>query len=420
MMDNRLLSIFFFFLPFNFALTLNVGFPLKISEIVIFVYGFLLLLRPKIRIIDRRSLLFFSINVFVFLSLVSVGINLYYEYNYPLNSFISRFGYKFDSVLKYFYVLLSYFAFIITTNAYSANQNRYYKNLMKGTLLASAYCWYLFVGSFLGIDLLFLPGMEEYPQSLNFNGREIIRCGTMKEGNYMGLFLFFSAVIAMYKKDERLGLLFFATTLTTLSTMGIGCSFIFLLIFYVRKYYSKYHFLTLAKYLSFLTVLGIVLLSFEEIRFVLLNKITADTDAVHSDNTALSKADRMNSFIAAVNLGIDNPVWGVGLSNYALHYVEYYPDPYMYEPGFKNIINNIYAEVFAENGALCLAFFLLFLLCLFRRTDYDKSYTLRIAFCLNLVYFLTFPSFTMLYVWAFWGFIASLKYNNEQSAAAIN
>jgi hypothetical protein len=354
----------------------------------------------------------------VALAFVSCIVNLFWVYPYSLNDYVSRFGYKFDSLMKFFYLLLSYFAFILSVNAFSANNEKCTRNLINGSLLAAGYCWYLFFSGLISLDPILLPGMDDDPQMMSLSDKGFIRCGTMKEGNYMGMFLFLVAVIVTYKKKYKQAIFLFVTTITTFSTIAIGCSFLFSVAYIFKKYVAVSNYRQLFKYsLALALFLGLIL-SVEEFRFVLLEKVLVDSRDIDRTNAALSKADRLNSVDAALEIGSDNPYFGVGLSNYALHYLEYYPDMLFYRVGFKNIINNVYAEVFAELGLIAFFLYSIILFYLYMYTKYDKTGAITIGYCLSLVYFSTFPSFTILYIWVFWGFIASLKYKNEQEETA--
>ncbi|MBD3843533.1 MAG: hypothetical protein IE909_16960 [Campylobacterales bacterium] len=110
-------------------------------------------------------------------------------------------------------------------------------------------------------------------------------------------------------------------------------------------------------------------------------------------------------------MGLDNPILGIGLSNFALHYKHYNEirgvgfEAY----NFKVIPNNVYAEIFSELGLIGFFIFIVFIYTLYKKTLYDKSHILRFGFIGSLVYFFAFSSFTILFIWVFFGLISSLK-----------
>src|SRR5205823_7781395 len=110
------------------------------------------------------------------------------------------------------------------------------KWLFWGAFAASCYAWYLMLSSSFHIPYLLLPGMDNPPQRLNLSWGNIVRCGTFKEGNYMGLFLFICGILARYDNRNKLGNFFFATIITTFSTVCIFCVVIY---FVFNSLYSK-------------------------------------------------------------------------------------------------------------------------------------------------------------------------------------
>jgi O-antigen ligase len=115
-------------------------------------------------------------------------------------------------------------------------------------------------------------------------------------------------------------------------------------------------------------------------------------------------------------MGIDNPVFGIGLSNFALHY-KYYNE--IYGSGFKNydskvIQNNVYAEIFSELGLIGLFLFGLFIYSLYLESKHDKSKVLTFGLLGCFFYFMAFPTFTILFMWVFFGLIHSLPKDNYE------
>jgi hypothetical protein len=408
--DNFIIAIFFLFIPFTYALTVNLGFPLKISEVSLFVLFSFILYSSRFKIYTLQQQAFLVISLFVLITGISVLVNLLWVYPYQLNKFVSRFGYKFDSMMKYGYLLLAYFAFIVSTNAFSINQPKYIRFFIWGALLASFYSWYLFMTSLLGLPYILLPGMQGDIQVANLSFGTVIRCGTFKEGNFMGLFLLVAAIFSFYTHRTKTAYFFLTTILTTMSSMAMICGTIFLFLFYFNKFFTKRNLYKLFISAIVVTILFSVLLQNKDFNYLVTSKLFGNTSRI--TNTAeFSKADRINSIITAFKIGINNPVFGVGLSNYALHQKEYNVDARFFNENLKSIPNNIYLEIFCEIGLTGLLLFVYFLYLMYNLTAYDPSKIIKYGFLSTLVYFIAFPTFTILFIWVFWGLIVSLPYN---------
>ena len=193
---DLLVILFIFFLPFSQALTLNIVFPLKLSEIFLFLLLLHELLSGSI-VKWRFNRPVLIILIFFALVFVSVVFNFFYRYNYPLSVEYSRISPVVDSLLKFFYLFIAIVALIITRNAIITDP-KLIRWFFIGALVASFYAWYLFISGILHLPTLILPGMDADPQKINLSIGDIIRCGTFKEGNYMGFFLLVSGIVALY------------------------------------------------------------------------------------------------------------------------------------------------------------------------------------------------------------------------------
>ena len=414
--DNLVNKIFFLFIPFTYALTFKIGFPLKLSEIALFILIFLYFFKRKITLQKQSLTEIKLLTLFCLFAVFSTLINLFWPYTYKLNLYESRFGYAFDSLFKLFYLLLAYAAFLFSVKSFSANQPKFLRIFIIGAIVAAIYAWYLFLGSFLRIPVLLLPGMDAQPQAVGLSIGTFIRCGTFKEGNYMGLFLLISAAMAFYAQRPRVGYFFLLTILTTVSSMGILCGILFLLLYNFKKLFTKKNLVKLFVFLIAFAALFLILLSNKDFQFLLYSKIFGQTKEI-TNNAEFSKADRLNSTVTAFQIGLHNPVFGVGLSNYSRHQKEYNADKRFFIQDFKSIPNNVYAELFSELGILGFLLFLGFLFRLYRLTKkYDKP-ALRIGFICTLLYLIAFPTYTMFFLWVFWGLVASLPVAGNSAPA---
>ena len=400
---DLLVILFLFFLPFSQALTLNIVFPLKLSEIFLFLLLFHELLSGSI-VKWRFNLPVLIILIFFVLVFISVVVNFFYQYNYPLSVEYSRISPVIDSLLKFFYLFIAIVALIITRNAIIADP-QLIRWFFIGASVASFYAWYLFFSGILHLPTLILPGMDPDPQKINLSVGDIIRCGTFKEGNYMGFFLLVSGIVALYYKKKMLSIFFFLTIITTFSTTSIFCLIIFLVI-YLARIYRQYRTRLVAS-ISGMALVLILLIQFNEaFRTNFYNKVFGDEDSIENANDLYSKADRLNTSWVGVNIFMDNPVFGIGLANYGLHYIHYNTLPELdVIDQTKRIPNDIYVEILSECGSLAFIAFLVFLSSLYKYGKPKSNGILTAGLIACFVYFIAFPTFTMLFIWVFFGII---------------
>jgi hypothetical protein len=398
-----LYGAFFFFMPFTQALTFNIGFPLKLSELALFLLSFVYLICNRRVLLPRTITLLVS--ALVFIVSLSVFIALLRDYDYPLKEYITRFGYKGDSIARYVYFLLAVFSFVISVDIFLENTMKFIRIWVGGAIVAALYSWYLVLFSSLHLPVYLLPGMQHPPQTI-FGG--IIRCGTFLEGNMMGLYLLISGGLAFYIRKYRSGLFLLISVFTTFSTLAIIG-----VIFFLFSYFKSI-FLT-QKYLPYF-ITGILiavplLIYFTHTNFYEQNirkKIFSSTTEINSE-AAYSKADRFMLIKTAYIMGMDHPALGVGLSNYGRHYDHYFNSLPMRQDmrvafarkNAKPIPNNIYLEVWAESGLFALILFCSFLICLLFYTRSDKTRVLLPVLLVMLFCFNAYPSFIMIYLWAF-------------------
>lgn len=396
---HLLYCCFFFFMPFTQALTFKIGFPLKFSEMA------LIMLSTMFVIFDKKVQLPRSVTVLISaLTLaitVSFVVNLFSTYPYLLKDYDTRFGYKGDSLARYIYYLLAVLAFLISVQIFLTDTNRYIRVWIYGALTAAIYTWYLSIFSALHLPYYLLPGMENPPQMI---GNNIIRCGTFPEGNSMGLFFLASAALSLYIKRYKEALFLFASVLPTFSTLTVLSLFVFLCI-YLKKYIFKRPSVIIACLLILIPTLYFATKT-QAYRLYVHNKLFGATMTVTNEGS-YSRVDRLISLKSAYNMGKDNPVWGVGLSNYARHYAHYLKGlglttstvETFTRAGVKTIPNNIYGEIWGESGAIAFFLFIVLLIQLlfYARTEKDNILTgMLIVMC---ICFNAYPSFIMIYLW---------------------
>lgn len=415
-LKKLILLLFVFFLPFSQALTINLFFPLKISEIGIFLFfGFLLIeLTLEKNVSFKTDYVKGYLLLFIGIVLISTFANFFKSYNYPLDLSNVRINKTADSLLKFVYLLLAFIAMQITINLINTfGKQEVLKWFFIGAVISSLYSWYLFTSGILHIPEILLPGMDDPPQSLNLSFGQIIRCGTFKEGNYMGLFLFLTGVIARHEGKNNLSIFLFATTLTTFSTVSFVCIFAYFIFssFSNRRTFIK----AVIGFLIALSVLGVLIVRSDDFRSNVVNKIFASEDEVDNPNDVVSRLDRLNTTQIGLNIFLDNPLLGVGTANYGLHFEHYNLLPKFGEGDYKRIPNNVYIEVLSESGLIAFVLFLGLVVIIIKQSINTRSTSLIVGTVIGFIYLVAFPTYTMLYIWFYWGFILTeAKYPNTQ------
>ncbi|NTE05564.1 O-antigen ligase family protein [Agrobacterium tumefaciens] len=400
-LEANLFKGFLIFLPFSQALTINLFFPLKISEIFLILILFLKLISLK-NVNERISKLSGILILFCLIIFISLIINGLTSYSYPLNLLASRLSPLLDGILKIIYILLVVFAMFISIDLLKKKPDLI-KYLFTGAIIASSYAWYLFFSGLLKIPVLLLPGMEEDPQS--FMG--IVRCATFKEGNYMGFYLLLMGIVALHHGKKKLSVFLFLSIITTFSTASITCLFLFLILYFYNVY--RKHIVKLLMALLFICSTVILLMLFSPVfQTMVYNKIFANEENADTIDDVYSRLDRINTTRVGFEMFWDNPIFGVGPSSYGLHYAHYNKLPDFDFAG-KRIPNNIYIEVLCELGIIAMILFLYFLwqLVVFA---YKKSPILLSGLLVSYLYFFAFPTFTMLFIWIFFSVVISSKF----------
>jgi len=161
-------------------------------------------------------------------------------------------------------------------------------------------------------------------------------------------------------------------------------------------------------------------------RSYVYNKLFSDASKA-ANSQAYSKADRIFSIRTAYNMGMGNPVWGVGLSNYSRHFDRYQTrgnlDEGLYSSFLRKnekvIPNNIYLELWAETGGIALLLFASFLGILLYYARKDPSRALFPALVCMMLCFIANPSFIMIYIWSFMGLpVADYIHHKKQQKPA--
>lgn len=392
-LKKYLLAIFFIFIPFSQALTVDVGFPLKISEVAMV---FIIILYKNIMKLKGYDIILI---LFLFLALLSFLINILWEYPYNIATIKYRFGGDLDGLTKLIYLSFTIYYFILLRNIFNIKKDKYIKFFFIGAVSATLYSWYLMLAGIFKYRPILLFGIND-PQLISLQNWTLIRSGTFLEGNYMGLFLFISTVLAVFYKKRFLAGLFTVSMITTFSTMGL-LSLLFFYGYLIAKTNIKYFIINL----PLIICLFMLLSHYRDFNTYVLSKINIfDSETV--DNGAISKKERMGFIMNGVEIAIDNPILGVGISNYAKHYNHYNKaeETFYENDDIKVVPNNIYIEIASELG---LVAFLLFTFFLYKIYRYINNNVLMGGFFGCCLYFNAMSSYTIIVIWFFFAFLLS-------------
>lgn len=114
----------------------------------------------------------------------------------------------------------------------------------------------------------------------------------------MGLFLLLAAVIAMYAGKVRTSYFLLLSILTTVSSMGIVCGFLFLVLYHFKKLFTKKNIIKLFAFFSALSIVFLILMGNKDFNFLITSKLTGSTTKI-TNPAEYSKVDRLNSTAVA-------------------------------------------------------------------------------------------------------------------------
>jgi O-antigen ligase len=404
-------------LPFTYALTVDLSFPLKIYEVALslLLVTYLLDLRLPLApgsVVPIRRLAWFAVAA-AMLTLLRFAIP---AEGSSAGDFGMRFGPAGDAVAKLLHLTLGVLSFVIFTRAAYEDESRFLRAWRIGAIMAAGYSLYLFVSGLLGIDPLLLPGIKD-PRYFSVAGRTFVRSGTFQEGNYLGLFLLVSVGIALYEKRRFLSLLFSLTVLLTFSTvnvLGLG-------LLWTMVWFRAHPGMSVSRRMLYITggvivllVVGFALWQAGYLQAVVLGKLGGDELG--------SRVKRIAFAIAGLRMFADHPLVGVGISQFGYYYNAYQPLGVLgIAETVKLIPNNIYVELLSELGILGFLLFAGFLTAVYVRLRPRELATLRLTFITMLFVWVAFPTYTVMFLWAFLGLAvgASSRLTRLQPRAAV-
>ena len=239
------------------------------------------------------------------------------------------------------------------------------------------------------------------------------RAGTMDEGNFVGLYylLTLSVILSelrlkLYKKIFYVGLVALGIILSE-STIGIlALIFNLGLYFYIQS-------TQIARIIATIFIVAATTIVFSFNINNLYDKVFADSKDSHN----FSKYDRMQSFEVGEKIFFDYPIMGLGLETYGFKSNDLLDqfELKFYNNDFRRIPNNIYIEILSQLGIVGAALFSLFFITEIRKM-WGISKILFMGIISILLYWIAFPTFSVVYIWAYLGFCALFQHQYKQLA----
>lgn len=385
------------FLPFAQALTLDIGFPLKISEVLIFLS--LVLFFADCMYIKTQIPLNATIYGIMFL-IAALFSTVYSQLNSELAVNLDyRGGQGLDGAMRVIYLAFGFCAFLMLYAAGLRNSALISRAWLFGLLLAVLYHAYTVVSFISTGEALLLPGLERH--QLGWVGNiQLPRSGTFKEGNFASIYYLASLVISIHFKSKIFAALSVCGLILTLSTSALAGLLIFAFTYFLFRY-------------------GV---TFKSVRNIALSAVVALAAFIQLDIAAkfvlaagVSGGVRLNVVMTGINMFLANPIFGVGLGGYGYYFAlyEWDSDLSKLSVAAKQIPNNVYVELLSEVGLVGTTLFIIFL-----SVWIGKAWKIKqknpefISFALSaMVAFVAFPTFNVLYVWCFYGISLALMKN---------
>ncbi len=402
-------------LPFTYAMTVRVVFPVKIYELVLCVCAALIAWQGRAVLAPGLARFAKPICSLLAWSAFVLAIRL----AFPLDSFTTegfeaRIGPVGDGVIKIAYWLLALFAFALVATAAYEDARRVGRWWCVGAIVAAIYGWLLLLSSVFSLPAPLLPGMVS-PQIINIAGRELFRGGTFEEGNYFAMYLLTSLAVALWMRWRWTAMLMAVTVFITFSTANVVALALFGCIYALGvgardrdprgKFYAAAFFVALTAVV--ITILGAT----GYISEFFLAKLSTEEFG--------SKLDRVDLAVAGLRMSAEHPIMGVGLSHYGYNYRPYQlTDFFDRVRSVKPIANNPWVELLAETGLVGVAFALTFARRVWVKAANAEGLEFRAGLAAVALGLFTFPSITVVFIWAFCGLAVGVRLRQEHDARA--
>jgi len=377
------------FLPFTRGLTINLGFPLKIYEVLFPVAIFLYLFDGHYRMSSVAKTVF-SLSI-MFASIGSVSIFLSDKYVTSALDITYRGGKIVDGIMRVVYFLFNSATLIVAADMAANRPRKMLLYWSMGLTSAVAYHIYCFIAILVGFTPYLLPGLERH-QIGEFAGMPVPRSGTFEEGNFAGLYYLCSLALAIYSNQRVPVLLSTVGIILTLSTSVFISSALFIVLYLVLRSGRSITSFTQGAIAVTLCV-------------IIYNSI--DFSKKFGQDAGSSAYVRLNESLTGWKMFVANPIIGVGIGGYGYHFRYYEWDPLLslFAEAPKPIPNNIYIEILSETGSIG---FLIFVIAGVKWARYlwGSGRNLIPIYACGIgmaVGFIAYPTYNVSYIWVFLG-----------------
>ncbi|WP_428629118.1 O-antigen ligase family protein [Sphingopyxis sp.] len=385
-----LLGLGFLFLPFTKALTVDIGFPLKIYELLFAAaLPTFLLSRHPVHLKQKWPLL----RPLIFAWLVAVG--SFFAFSYADVGHLGmdfRGGATLDGLARVAYLLLNLGIFFVIIARPSLSASSFLVNCwLIGCAISVSYSVYCVFSYLIFGEAFLLPGLERH-QLGNLGPILVSRSGTFEEGNFGGLYFLVSAALALHLRRPIFAAIAIVGLILTQSTAAY-----FGLIMLVGAYYllANRNLFALIPYFVAACVAAFGLFVY----FAEQGKFEATGSA--------SGAVRFNEAMTGINIWLTSPIYGVGLGQYGFHYFRNVWDMSLAEAvtSERHIAAVVYVEILSELGILGLLAFALFWTRWARaiKVGHRNGNILYASTFAILVSFLAYPTFNIAFIWCYFG-----------------
>lgn len=389
------------FVPFQQAFTLNVGFPLKVSELLaMLAIGGYLLNGQKAGHKAVGLAFFLALGLLVELSTM---VHLVWP---PVASHAP--GYS--GGLMFDLVQYAVYGFVVLIAGWLAatrlGPDRIGEAFGVAVRLAAAYC-VLQVGLYLVGGNAILQVVNGVVQTGTAYGISFPRNGPFLEGNYLGFFAGAAIFMCARRKDSLGVVLGISCVLYSQSTVGLFATAAAALVILTLRPNARA--VTVFAFLGAVAA-GAVAFIPRVSDFVLQQLAKVGFAESERESVSYSLRSRTRATDTGIDMGLDNPVFGVGSGRFGFwhkEYVDYSEMPLGFTSDtVRPIANNSYVQILAELGVPAAILFVLLLatigVALFRQDRID------LALCVFLIVGLSAtPAWTALPIWFIFAYLIS-------------
>lgn len=392
-------------LPLTYALTVPVGFPLKIYELVLGAVLLIAVVEGRVMVAAGLRPYLEPLLAFLLLATFVLVFRLVFRLDsFTESGFASRAGPVGDGLLKLGYWGLAIVAFVVVATQSYESPERVARVWCGGAVAAALYGWALAVPSALNLPAPLLPGMDEAAR-ITLGGREVLRGGTFQEGNFFALYLLVSLAIALWQRWTSVAWFLGVTVFITFSTANVAGLLAMLAWLAADRFHRSGDVrvklrIAASLALSMAAILA-ALIGTGYFGTIFIAKLTGAQFA--------SGLDRLDLTVAGLRMFAAHPLVGVGLSQYGFNYRPFQlTDVFDVTRPVKPIATNSWVELAAETGVFGTALILLFGYFVWKSTRGPERVALRTGVLALALGLFSFPAPTVTFLWAYCGFVVGV------------